>query len=235
MLTAYVINLNHRPDRLQKFYEQQDSHYFQRVPAIDKAILNLCDNGQLNYFFDTARFRQMIGREVTAGEVACTLSHIKCWHLIAQHPDLNDNDFAIIAEDDVHLCPDFAENIQSLFQHLPQAHDDILILQHLFWHNIADLSLATQTVNQWYFLSSQDNQFFDFHSSALYAIRKSRAIELVAYLSKYKPYWLADHFSCFCATEKMCTISPLLGVVPDGIHAQSDLEAERQIARHQAH
>lgn len=154
MLTAYVINLNHRPDRLQKFYEQQDSHYFQRVPAIDKAILNFCDNGQLNYFFDTACFRQMIGREVTVGEVACTLSHIKCWHLIAQNPNLKDDDFALIAEDDIQLCPNFLENIHSLLKHIQQSNYDVCLLQHLFWQNIADLSLATHVVNLWYFLKS---------------------------------------------------------------------------------
>lgn len=235
MFTAYVINLNYRTDRLQEFYQQQDAHYFQRVPAIDKAMLNLSVYGQLNYVFDTARCKQLIGREVTAGEVACCLSHIKCWHLVAENPNLTDDDFAIIAEDDVRLCPDFAKNIQCLFEDMQQQPDyDVFLLQRLFWENIVDLSLATQKVNKLYFLSSPDKKFFDFKGTSLYAMRKSRAIELVAYLSKYKPYWLADHLSCLYDVDKICTVSPLFGVIPDGIEADSDLEAEREMARYQA-
>lgn len=232
MFVGYVINLNQRVDRLTHFYQHADANYFQRVPAIDKAILNLVDNGRVDYFFNHTYFKHLIGRDVTVGEVACTLSHIQCWRLIAQHPTLNEHDFAVIAEDDIHLSPHFAENIQQLLMQIKsRPHINILILQHLFWSNIADLSLATGIVQEFKYLNSSQEQFFDFKSSALYAIKKSHAQALINHLSTHKPFWLADHFSRFCDVHQMCTVSPLLGVVPDGIDAESDLEAEREIAR----
>lgn len=232
---AYVINLNQRADRLNRFYQHGDAHYFQRVPAIDKTMLDISTYGNLDYLFNIKQACQILGRDITAGEISCTLSHIQCWKNIANNTDLNNDDFAIVAEDDIQLQPYFYENVQRLFAEIKNKADvNILILQHLFWTNVADLSLANNLVLQFKYLNSLQGQFFDFNSSALYAIRKSHAKTLMNYLDTHKPFWLADHFSCFCPVESMCTISPLLGVIPDGIDAESDLEIERQKARENA-
>lgn len=156
--------------------------------------------------------------------------------MIAQHQDLNDDDFAIIAEDDIQLQAYFYKNVQQLLWKVIQTRNpvNILILQQLFWKRIEDLSLAESPVSDFKYLNSPQSQFFDFQSSALYAIRKSYVKNLMDYLTTHKPFWLADHFSCFCAVESMSVISPLLGVIPDGLDAESDLQVERQKAREKA-
>ena len=61
--------------------------------------------GNKEFFFDVATFTQMIPRGPTMGEIACTLSHIKCWQLIALDESIDEDEFCLIAEDDITLLP----------------------------------------------------------------------------------------------------------------------------------
>ena len=111
-MRGYVINLDRQPERLTHFYQQPGSEIFQKVSAVDRKVLDIIGNKE--FFFDVTTFTQMIPRGPTMGEIACTLSHIKCWQLIALDESIDDDEFCLIAEDDVTLLP-IEKNTPSTF------------------------------------------------------------------------------------------------------------------------
>lgn len=224
-LTGYVINLDREPGRLQKFLSQTEASFFQRMPAVDKKLIELFD---LDNFFDTARFLEIDRRSITAGEIGCTLSHIACWKAITHNKALIDDDFAIVAEDDVILCDNFSTIVSNVIVYLKQRPDvDVLILQKLGifdlkWRNC--LYKGEDEIDL-FKISSYNND-----GSALYLIRKSCARALTERVKSEKPYWLADWFDVFGDHDRTLVASPLLGYVAGGVNAPSDLELDRQVA-----
>lgn len=231
-ITAYVINLDRRPDRRDRFFAHPDAHHFTRVSAVDK--LDLAKHAYLkdNLFnsqpiLDWFPFRT----EVTLGEVACTLSHIECWRKIAANPNLLNHDYAIVAEDDIVLIPDFAAVWQRVLniKSVAERKYDLMTLHRLHTtvpndgSTTAQLASLTSTLHCGSFANVRH---YDSASAALYAIKKSFAQALIRQLQSTKPYWLADLFSRFCAPEQLIAIIPMLGSTP--LHGQdSDLESER--------
>ncbi|MCK3655320.1 hypothetical protein A4G19_05970 [Pasteurellaceae bacterium Macca] len=145
MLKGYVINLDQRPDRLQRFNQHPDAKYFTRFSAIDKQVISALGE---YHVFDTQRYLSVDNRPVTAGEIGCTLSHIGCWKLIAEDDQLNDEDFVVIAEDDVELVPRFSLYAQKLIESLQDPKESqihFVVLQKLGLHSQAPFEVATET------------------------------------------------------------------------------------------
>lgn len=211
---GYVINLNHRIDRLKHFYLHPDAKYFERIPAIDKSVLKLIDMGDLEHFFDCEKYLNRESQPVLAGEVACTLSHLTAYRKIANHPSLSNKDFAVIAEDDVTLSHEFGQSVCYLLDILKthSLHSDIIILQNLF-DKECGLPLAEKATNHYYLITSPDANYFNYNGAALYLIRKSKAKEITQMISSTKPHWVADGFTKFCPIEALLMVSPLLGKV----------------------
>ncbi len=234
MTVGYVINRNHRTDRLFKFYQQSDSKLFSRIAAVDKDVLSLAVGKHLDFLFNPYYVEQVYSRKITLGEVACTLSHIQCWKTILLNAEIAENEFVLIAEDDVVLCDNFVDKWQQLkFKLQPQLDVDIIILQRLLFrvydkfHCTKDENLALDIY------SSEQPRAFDDCGSSLYAIRKSKAREICSHLLLYKPHWLADNFGQLCAVQNIRLVYPCLGVVVGGLKAESDLEIDRQQSRDQ--
>lgn len=224
MLQGYVINLDRHPERLFKFYQQADAHFFQRVPAVDKQVLALLGNGET--CFNLSALAKKIQRPVTLGEIGCTLSHIKAWQAIANNENLQDHEFAVVAEDDVKLIANFQSYLTAFIKLITNLPFELVILQklglysgHISLFNGGDLS---------YSIPSSSRECND-DGSSLYLIRKSKAKSLVAELASRKPDWLADHFSTFCELNHIAILSHQFGYIED--HSQSDLEADRNVAR----
>lgn len=228
MLKGFVINLDRHPDRLYQFNQHSDSKYFFRIPAVDKKVIEL--GNYADFLFNRKALETAIHRQVTLGEIGCTLSHIKTWQAIAEDNDLTDNDFAVVAEDDIQLITHCFDYLNSIVPQLKSFHADIIILH----------KLGLYTENKPGLFSGKDltyripqNRFMiDNDGSALYLIRKSKAQKLTQYLETHKPYWLADQFSQFCELAKIFILSEMFGYIPE--NATSDLEQERDLARHQA-
>jgi len=89
-----VINLDRSPERLahMRAMFSEAGLSFERVPAVDSR--ELTDE-------DIAKWRQGVPNfyELRAGEVACFLSHRRCWEIAAA----NDDHFTVICEDDIYL------------------------------------------------------------------------------------------------------------------------------------
>ena len=101
MFKGYVINLTRSKERLYRFNQHPDAKFFTRLEAIDKNDFEHISNVE-NLLFDQTFVQSHYHRaSVSLGEICCTLSHIKAWKMIAEDQSLNDDDFAVVAEDDI--------------------------------------------------------------------------------------------------------------------------------------
>lgn len=159
--------------------------------------------------FNTAKAFEKLNRQITAEEIAHTLSHIKCWKAIAENDALNDEDFALIAESAVNLVDDFQSLAEGYANKYPSY--GIIKLQHsgafksgerLFKIDDKPDALIYGDTNQYNY------------GCALYLIRKDLAKKLTALLSESKPYWLVDHFTEFHEAQNIAQARYLLGEVP---------------------
>ena len=99
-MKCYVINLERQKKRLKDFKAAVPKEFeVITVSAIDKLKIQAGENKAL--LFDTKTFSQVVPFEPTWGEIACTLSHAKAWTMIAEDSSLDDDDFALVAEDDL--------------------------------------------------------------------------------------------------------------------------------------
>ena len=116
--TILVINLERRPDKYERMISRikelgLDKHAkVIRVDAVDGTIINnqwLDVNGvkPLPDYYDSYR-----GRGITMGEIGCSVSHHKCWEMIAEEGGSIGS--ALILEDDAQFHPDFIKQIQEI-------------------------------------------------------------------------------------------------------------------------
>lgn len=94
--TRFIINLDRCPDRfrnVQNHFEEQDIT-FERISAVDARNIN---PKVIDRFRET--YSPYIPRELSSGEIACFLSHVKCWELIVCRQIKG----AFIFEDDINL------------------------------------------------------------------------------------------------------------------------------------
>ena len=229
MMRGYVINLDRQPERLTHFYQQPGSEIFQKVSAVDRKVLDIIGNKE--FFFDVATFTQMIPRGPTMGEIACTLSHIKCWQLIALDESIDEDEFCLIAEDDITLLPtnkntpskflDVVSDIAKALENMPV---ELVKLQMLSYRE-SNLFTGSGNISLSKSIATELDSSYDNTGSALYLIRKSLTLSIMHKLKTKKPYWLADGFTKFCNPENIMMALPLLGYIQNNF--SSDLEEER--------
>ena len=66
---------------------------------------------------------------MSAGEVGCALSHVRLWRLFAESSQ-DDDDLALILEDDAALVPDFAARVSAAWAAMPWLRDAIAVCQY---------------------------------------------------------------------------------------------------------
>ena len=232
-MKGYVINLDRQPERLTHFYQQPGSEIFQKVSAVDRKVLDIIGNKE--FFFDVATFTRMIPRGPTMGEIACTLSHIKCWQLIALEESIDDDEFCLIAEDDVTLLPiekntpsTFLSVVSDITKVLEDTPVELVKLQMLSYRE-SNLFTGSGNISLSKSIATGLDASYNNTGSALYLIRKSLTQAIMQKLKTKKPYWLADCFTKFCNPENMMMSLLLLGYVQDNF--PSDLEEEREMQR----
>lgn len=103
-----VINLDKRPERLNNFYKSID------VSKLDKTLIrkfsaidghNLINDIKMKGFENDPIFEVLRNLDISVpkGELGCLLSHYFVLREIQTNGNLNDNDYVLIFEDDVHL------------------------------------------------------------------------------------------------------------------------------------
>ena len=134
--TTYLINLERRPDRLERFmktYEQSDMGNIPltKMNAVDGSELDISKvplsevaRGELKQI-ETTGFRSK-HYQLTRGAIGCYLSHVKVWR------DIVDNNYrhGLIFEDDVNVPSDLNTKIDSTFKNIPKDWDMVLFGFH---------------------------------------------------------------------------------------------------------
>lgn len=215
MFTGYLINLYRSKDRLKTFNQHPDAIFFTRIRAFDKEELKHIPN-ITDLLFDSSYILSHYERaSLNLGEICCTLSHIEAWKAVAQNETLTDEDYAVIAEDDIILSPYFSRSIAQLINTLRGGQANLVLLHKQgiripFWRTA--ISTGHEKILPIVFSPTYE---YDNDGSALYLIRKSFAKEITEICKRMKPYWLADCFTIFCDATKIVVSNPLLGSLPE--------------------
>ena len=223
-MKCYLINLERRPDRYKNFMQHAQGLSVTKVVAVDKLDIEKVKDKEL--LFNVEKFSTLADYPVSWGEIACTLSHTKVWRLIAEDESLADDEFALVAEDDLFFADNAANLMIGLREYLRKNESKLNLVRLHHLHNpkgVIQEGVETLSLEGPDTIKPIDN------GSSLYFIRKSKAKQLVAWLKTNKPFWLADWFNAFTdASEIRATSYNFCHI--DGQFG-SDLEAERSMLR----
>ena len=206
-LTCYVIYASEKIERLSDFLQYYSDSYFVPIPAISKEQVSLLGNSSA--LFNLKKAEEILDRTPNNEEIAHTLSHIQCWKAIAENKQLQDNDFALIAESEIHTVENFIQH--AIHYANKYSSYGIIKLQHdgegrsgerLFQIGDEPYALIYGDINQYNY------------GCSLYLIRKNVAKKLTALLSETKPYWLANQFTEFHDPKNIAQACYLLGENP---------------------
>ena len=189
-------------------YSEQQAHllkdkpYFTPVLTINATQIEAIDTALI---FNTQKAFEKLNRLITNREIAHTLSHIKCWKAIAENSELDDEDFALIAECSVNLVGNFQQLAQDYANRYPSY--GIIKLQ-----SNAGGRLFQDGDNVDAFIYGDISQYNK--GCALYLIRKDLAKKLTTQIAETKPHWLAEQFTEFHEPSNIAQAYYLLGEIP---------------------
>ena len=189
-LTCYVIYASEKIEGLRHFLQCTSDSHVVPIPAVTKEQVSLLGNSSA--LFNLKKAEEILDRTPNNKEIAHTLSHIQCWKAIAENEQLQDNDFALIAESEIQPVENFIQHAT----HYANKYSSygIIKLQHngkphsgerLFQIGDEPYALIYSDINQYNY------------GCSLYLIRKDVTKKLTALLNETKPYWLADQFTAF--------------------------------------
>ena len=206
-LTCYVIYASERIERLSHFLQCASDSHVVPISAVTKEQVSLLGNSSA--LFNLKKAEELLDRTPNNKEIAHTLSHIQCWKTIAENEQLQDDDFALIAESEIHPVENFIQhathyaNKYSSYGIIKLQHDgDARSGERLFQIGDEPYALIYSDINQYNY------------GCSLYLIRKNVAKKLTALLSETKPYWLADQFTVFHEPQNIAQACYLLGENP---------------------
>jgi len=206
-LTCYVICASEKIERLSHFLRCASDSHVVPIPAVTKEQVSLLGNSSA--LFNLKKAEELLERTPNNKEIAHTLSHIQCWKAIAENKQLQDNDFALIAESEIQPVENFIKH--AIHYANKYSSYGIIKLQHdgegrsgerLFQIGDEPYALIYGDINQYNY------------GCSLYLIRKNVAKKLTVLLSETKPYWLADQFTAFHEPQNIAQACYLLGENP---------------------
>jgi len=182
ILKTYVVNLDKRKDRWEKFLQQKETEFlkYNRFPAIDGN--NLTPNEALQSIFDGNDFN------MRKGMVGCAMSHIALYTLLVNSP--NNESIMCVLEDDVTFVPSFQEKFLNLVSQLSTNQNfkdwDMCYLGHHVWpqyvtdktYNKTDLP----TVEKW---TAEQSLEKSIGGTGGYLITKNGARKLLDFINKF--------------------------------------------------
>ena len=206
-LTCYVIYASEKIETLSHFLQCASDSHVVPISAVTKEQVSLLGNSSA--LFNLKRAEELLERTPNDKEIAHTLSHIQCWKAIAENEQLQNNDFALIAESEIQPVENFIQHAINYANKYSSY--GIIKLQHdgegrsgerLFQIGDEPDALVYGDTNQYNY------------GCSLYLIRKDVAKKLTALLSETKPYWLADQFTAFHEPQNIAQARYLLGENP---------------------
>jgi GR25 family glycosyltransferase involved in LPS biosynthesis len=182
----YVINLERRPERLLKFFKQnnQDCPSYQVFNAIDGKQLK--PNGKIQRIFETGDYN------FRRGIVGCAYSHLQIWAKFLK----SSSQYCIVVEDDVRVCRGFNEKICALLS----TYGSVMDLIFLHWNpypNIQarcknggetfhpkewEMTTPTPIVEEW---SVDKSVRWNMGSGAGYILTRKGAKHMISFVNQY--------------------------------------------------
>lgn len=129
-MKAYIVNLAEAADR--KEYMQRQ---LEKLPFLKPEFVGAVDGRSMTEeerirVFDTDGFRKYYLREVRPGEIGCTLSHQKCYGMLAGSA----HTCALILEDDIVILEDIEKTVGKLEELMDTEEPRIVLLSGWYWY-----------------------------------------------------------------------------------------------------
>ncbi|MGC7560434.1 glycosyltransferase family 25 protein [Pasteurella sp. PK-2025] len=235
-MKKFLISLDKDQARRALFFRQADTQDFEVFSAINTMQET---PEKLTALFDFQRFQQRYAREVSKGEIGCTLSHLGVYQKIVMDSAIAEQAYCLVCEDDVLFCADFQQNLTALLQQNIQA-DMILVGQSkIATFNDPELernypttfSFCCKPVAKTGFRYAYPYRPY-FAGTVAYLIKKSAAQRFLTQLEQASPYWLADDFLLFEQQFKLdiLIVRPLMAIENPAL--MSNLEGLRGSIAH---
>ena len=192
---VFVINLDRRADRMEKFYKTHEEleGVVTRCSAVDGRALKLTP--EIAKIFTPNDF---FWKKAVLG---CALSHMGLWwKLVNDHAEIGNY---LIFEDDVKMVPGWRDTVEESMKHVPDDYD-VLYLGGILPPNRAGFETVLEPVTK-YYSRIRANSFFGqnppssyFHSCAYaYILSRRGAAKIFDLMVKKGGYWTsADHMMC---------------------------------------
>jgi GR25 family glycosyltransferase involved in LPS biosynthesis len=207
---AFVINLDRRKDRMDKFWETHPEleNRVNRQPAYDGLSMELTE--EMKSLFKPNDF---FWKKAVTG---CAMSHLNLWwKLVNEHPDIHNY---LIFEDDAKLEPDWESTLGASMAHVPEDYD-VLYLGGILPPNRPGFNSLLEPVTK-YYSRIKKNQVFGqqeptryFHSCAYaYILSRKGALKIMKNIEEKGGYWTsADHMLCSpCDTMNLYFLTPVV-------------------------
>lgn len=198
-MNKYLISLDKDVQRRELFFAQPDTADFVVFSAINTMQKEW---DELAEVFNPTKFEQHYGRNVTKGEIGCTLSHLAVYRQIVEDQNVTENDYALVCEDDALFNANLSLKTIALLTEKCDA--DIVLIGQSKIAEFNDVELEINYPTTFSFLrqtigdvtvASPYKSYFA--GTVAYLIKKSAARAFLKQLEQEKPFWLADDFLLF--------------------------------------
>lgn len=191
-MKTYVINLKRCPERRLYMENLLSKYPFLNIEFIDAVDGKLLSETQKEEQFDRKAAFKLYGKQLSDGEIGCTLSHQLCYKKIINGKD----DFALILEDDLLIK---RTDIEAILQNIIQIKEEkalaILLSGDYYW-----------TRKKCFFSYYSLAKVYDASCTQAYIINKKAAKAL----NHKRPYFLADDWVLFKQKIDLYAIYPHL-------------------------
>ena len=182
---SFVVNLAHRKDRLEQFFQNQPYIKCKRLEAVNGRTLTLTKDLCRLFMNNDFKWKKSV--------MGCALSHFGLWKHIAE----SSSSSYLILEDDAVLCADFVGKWNSIVGLVP-ADSDIIFLGGVLPPNKPALPMVTEPVNAAFARVAVNNVFGSkrryFHFCTYsYIITTAGAQKLCRLIQERGLYTSADH------------------------------------------
>lgn len=217
-MKKYLISLEKDLYRRQLFFSQSCTTDF----ILFNAINTMHENSEkLTALFDLDKFKKHYLREVTKGEIGCTLSHLSIYKIISEDDSINDDEYCLICEDDALFDINFEHSLNCILK--SQINKDIILLGQSKIPSFSNVELEISYPITLPFLSRKisDTKYKYaypyknyFAGTVAYLIKKSAVNKIINDEHHIVPFWLADDYPLFGSYFKLdiCVIRPLLAI-----------------------
>ena len=198
-MNKYLISLDKDVQRRELFFAQPDTVDFVVFSAINTMQKEWDDLAEV---FNPTKFEQHYGRNVTKGEIGCTLSHLAVYRQIVEDQNVMENDYALVCEDDALFNSNLSPKTIALLTEKCDA--GIVLIGQSKIAEFDDVELEINYPTTFSFLRQTVGDVTVaypyksyFAATVAYLIKKSAARAFLKQLEQEKPFWLADDFLLF--------------------------------------